>query len=273
LSPDRERLAAPIGTEVVVWNRDGSVSGRCGGHKAQVLVARYLADGRIVSADEAGAVQICDPHTFTSTAFAAARRAVTDIELDPAGTSIVTTGFGEAAVIYKLDGTVERTLAGHTNGIAAGRFSPDGTRVVTVSLDATVRVWDRSTGAIVAILKAPAQLTSVAIDADLVVAGAGDGRLFVWETRTWRLIAALGVRDATVDWVELRDGELLAADTKGRLRRWRLARVGRLDAVAPYVRCHVPYELVDNQPRLRALAADPGCTDDVGAATAALLAR
>jgi WD40 repeat protein len=45
-----------------------------------------------------------------------------------------------------------RTLVGHTRGIADAALSPDGTRVVTASLDHTVRVWDARTGQVLRVL-------------------------------------------------------------------------------------------------------------------------
>jgi len=245
-----------------VWDRrTGALRGRCRGHAGQVTVVRFLADGRVVSGDDAGALRTCDLATFTSTELVAKahRAAISAIDLDPAGSDIVTAGFDRRIVFWRPDGSVERELTGHTNAISAVRFTADGTRLVSASLDTTVRVWDRATGKVIAILKAPAQLVSVAADANLVVAGGGDGRMFVWETATWRLIAVLGVRDATVDWLELRGNVLDASDTNGRLRRWRMARAADLSGLASYVRCRVPYELENDQPRLRPLAPDRPC--------------
>jgi WD40 repeat protein/serine/threonine protein kinase len=262
LAADGSTVAVPVGAEVAVWDRaTGALRGRCGGHTAPVMAARHVPGGKLITSDEHGGMRVCDLAALSSTELAPEPHtdAVTDVELDPGGTAIVSAGFDRRAVVWRLDGSVERELTGHTNGIAAARFSPDGQRVVTASLDTTVRVWDRTTGAIVTILKTPTQLASVAVDDDVVVAGAGDGRLFVWETRTWRLIAVLGVRDATVDWLELRGGMLYASDAKGRLRTWRIARARGLDRLGDYVRCRVPYELVDNQAQLRPADADRPC--------------
>ena len=44
-------------------------------------------------------------------------------------------------------GTARRTLTGHTGGVRAVAWSPDGTRLATASSDETVRVWDPATGA------------------------------------------------------------------------------------------------------------------------------
>ena len=40
-----------------------------------------------------------------------------------------------------------RTLEGHTSEVLSVAFSPDGTRVVSGSLDRLVKVWDVETGA------------------------------------------------------------------------------------------------------------------------------
>jgi WD40 repeat protein len=45
------------------------------------------------------------------------------------------------------------TLDGHTGGVLSASFSPDGTRIVTVSGDGTVRVWDAKSGAVLLTFK------------------------------------------------------------------------------------------------------------------------
>jgi WD40 repeat protein len=45
------------------------------------------------------------------------------------------------------------TLRGHTDGLFAIAFSPDGTRVLTGSNDDTARLWDAATGKAVATLE------------------------------------------------------------------------------------------------------------------------
>lgn len=42
---------------------------------------------------------------------------------------------------------------GHTDGVVYAEFSPDGSRVVTASLDKTAKIWDAVTGALLADLK------------------------------------------------------------------------------------------------------------------------
>ena len=51
-------------------------------------------------------------------------------------------------------GTEIAVLNGHSNGVQAASFSPDGKRIVTASDDQTARVWDAETGKEIALLKA-----------------------------------------------------------------------------------------------------------------------
>lgn len=44
------------------------------------------------------------------------------------------------------------TLAGHTKGVQACAFSPDGSRIVSASYDKTLKLWDAKTGAELATL-------------------------------------------------------------------------------------------------------------------------
>ena len=93
---------------------------------------------------------------------------------------------GIAFITRLIQGAKVIQLRGHTDSLTNGRFSADGTMVVTASEDCTARVWDASTGEEIAILKHSDTVWDAAFspDSKLVVTASGDGSARVWEART-----------------------------------------------------------------------------------------
>ncbi len=78
-----------------------------------------------------------------------------------------------------LPGT-PRALKGHTDGVIAIAFSPDGSSLASASRDKTVKIWNLKTGeAVRTIAGAQGQLSSVAFSADGKRLAIGDVALFV----------------------------------------------------------------------------------------------
>ena len=98
------------------------------------------------------------------------------------------------AFIWRLNkGAKPIRLEKHTGGLTNGRFSPDGTMVVTASRDCSARVWDVATGEPISFLEHSDDVYSAAFspDSKLVVTASGDGSARVWEARTGRRVAEL----------------------------------------------------------------------------------
>ena len=75
------------------------------------------------------------------------------------------------------------TLKGHTKWVASASFGPDGMRIVTASLDGTVRVWDARSGAQLVVLKGHASWyvpASFSPDGSRVLTASPDGTVRVW---------------------------------------------------------------------------------------------
>jgi WD40 repeat protein len=72
-------------------------------------------------------------------------------------------------------------------------FSPDGTRVVTASNDATARIWDAKTGAALATLKHELSVNSAKFSPDgtRVVTASQDNTARLWDAKTGATLATL----------------------------------------------------------------------------------
>lgn len=80
-------------------------------------------------------------------------------------------------------GELLRTLAGHWGGVAGLAIFADGHRVISASLDGTLKIWDLATGSELRTLRGHAgSVLSVAVTADghLAVSASSDGMLKVW---------------------------------------------------------------------------------------------
>jgi WD40 repeat protein len=94
----------------------------------------------------------------------------------------------------KRDCYFQLALAGHSGLVNSAAFSPDGTRVVTASWDATARVWDARTGASVTTLsghKASLNGAALSPDGSRVVTASADKTARVWDAGTGTVLATL----------------------------------------------------------------------------------
>ncbi len=90
------------------------------------------------------------------------------------------------ALVNLADGTVIRTLTGHTAPVTGLAIVPDGARLVSASLDKSIRVWNLADGALVGKLDGPAAFNDLGLtkDAQLVVSADGDNIVRIWGVPT-----------------------------------------------------------------------------------------
>ena len=89
--------------------------------------------------------------------------------------------------IHRLCHSDLLTLKGHSKAVRSASFSPDGSRIVTASLDSTARVWDANSGAELLTLKGhKAQVRSASFSPDgaRVVTWAIDATAKVWDAKS-----------------------------------------------------------------------------------------
>jgi len=85
-------------------------------------------------------------------------------------------GYGDEILIWDLrSGEQIAELKGHKHNVKSLAFSPDGERLVTGSLDGTVRVWNRNTFEQIQIFSAeqPIAVVSYSPDGQVIAAGGG----------------------------------------------------------------------------------------------------
>ncbi|WP_063740733.1 NB-ARC domain-containing protein [Streptomyces flavochromogenes] len=89
---------------------------------------------------------------------------------------------------------LHRTLTSHTGGVEAVAIAPDGTWLVTTSLDGTARIWDRATGACIATLTSHTggvEAVAIAPDGSWLVTTSLDGTARIWDRATATCTATL----------------------------------------------------------------------------------
>jgi len=92
-------------------------------------------------------------------------------------------------------------LAGHSDRVYGAAFSPDGTRVFTVSRDKTARIWDARTGAQLTVLAGKGDIfysAAYSPDGTRVVSASRDKTARIWDARTGALLAVLSGHDDRV---------------------------------------------------------------------------
>ncbi len=133
---------------------------------------------------------------------------------------------GDASIsIEKIESgkEIRRWSTGVTNNFL--RFSPDGSRLAALELDASgVQIWDVASTNLVATLVAPDKLTAFAWNRDgsLIAAGRQDGGITIWESQSGQVRARLEGHESPVTALAFsRHGDLLAtASWDNTLRLW-----------------------------------------------------
>jgi WD40 repeat protein len=111
-------------------------------------------------------------------------------------------------------------LQGHSAGVTAVQFSPDGAWLASSSLDGTVRIWSARTWDVTRVLKHGAEVYAITFSPDgrTLVSGGYDRRLIIWETGSGRLRRAINLPDWPNAITFTTTGQLVVGCADGQVR-------------------------------------------------------
>jgi eukaryotic-like serine/threonine-protein kinase len=145
--------------------------------RAQSRLLTQAAAQRIKDSDVAGAGAII-LEVLTNPVFA--------FEHTPAAISV----FQEV----RAADTQQAVLAGHGAPLYTAAYSPDGTHIVTASVDKSARIWDVRTGIQVAVLLGHTERVTSAVyspDGTRIITASFDKSMRIWDARTGAQLAVL----------------------------------------------------------------------------------
>ncbi|MDE2508669.1 MAG: protein kinase [Planctomycetota bacterium] len=137
----------------------------------------------------------------------------------PDGSKLASAGKDQTVRIWNAaDGTLLRTLKGHTDEVDCVDVSSDGRRLVSCGDDGRIFFWDLDRAAPVELGRRNCEVVAVlfANQGKQVIAGDNDGVVTVWDVRTRKLAAEYHVADDRIeDMVLTSDGASLAVAARG----------------------------------------------------------
>jgi WD40 repeat protein len=91
---------------------------------------------------------------------------------------------GNITLLDGITGSQVAVLSGHTEGVGALTFSPDGTSLVSGSNDKTLKLWDTQTGGVVKTFHGHTDRvnsTSISSDCTIIASGSEDKTIRLWD--------------------------------------------------------------------------------------------
>ena len=123
-------------------------------------------------------------------------------------------------------------VSGHGDGVNAAAYSPDGTRIVTASIDKTARIWEARTGTPLVVLSGHGDVVQSAAyssDSTRIVTASTDKTARIWDARTGTpLVVLSGHGDVVHSAAYSPDGERIVTASRDKTARIWDARTGTL---------------------------------------------